>query len=235
MSAIYFNCRTGISGDMVVGALLDLGIDASYLAAELKKLALSDYSINARKVYKKGVAATKFDVYIEGDQPQRGLAEVNYLIEESALDYEVKSLSQEIFRHLARSEATAHKTAIENVRFHEVGAVDSIIDIVSAAILLKRLGIIDASCSTISLGRGKTMTEHGIIDIPSPAVRHLLKGIPTTKSGISAELTTPTGAAIIKTIAGKYTDTPPGTRKKGYGAGTKDLEIPNVLEVRMIA
>lgn len=231
MSAIYFNCRSGISGDMVVGALLDLGVDASYLTAELRKLDLSGYSINARKVYKKGVAATKFDVFAEPGQPQRCLPEIDSLIEESILDDKVKNLSQEIFRHLARSEASVHKTAIEKVQFHEVGAVDSIIDIVSAAILLEKTDVIEAYCSTISLGRGKTMTDHGVIGIPSPAVRHLLKGVPTTKTGISAELTTPTGAAIIKTIAVKYTDTLPDAGKKGYGAGTKDLAIPNVLEV----
>ncbi len=234
MSTIYFNCHSGISGDMVVGFLLDLGIEVYYLKVELGKLSLSGYSINAKKVNKKGITATKFDAVTEESQPQRCLPEVYSIIEKSTLPKKVKTLSQEIFRHLALSEASAHNTSIEKVRFHEVGELDSIIDIVSAAILLNRLDISEAYCSTISLGRGKTMTDHGVMEIPAPAVRYLLRDVPTTETDITAELTTPTGAAIIKTIAEKYTDTQPETGKKGYGAGTKDLPIPNVLEAKLI-
>jgi uncharacterized protein (TIGR00299 family) protein len=233
MSVIYFNCGSGISGDMVVGSLLDLGIDLEYLACELSKLALPGYSVSARKVNKMGVIATKFNVALEPNQPQRNQADISLLIEESALLRKVKDLSQAIFLNLAKSEALAHNTCIEKVHFHEVGCVDSIIDIVSAAILLDRLDASSVQCSTIALGCGETRTAHGVMEIPTPAVRHLLKYAPTAKTDIREELTTPTGAAIIRTITKKYTDTPPETWNIGYGAGAKDLCIPNVLETML--
>jgi uncharacterized protein (TIGR00299 family) protein len=230
MSVIYFNCKSGISGDMVVGSLLDLGIEIEYLACELSGMDLSGYSVSARKVDKRGVAATKFDVAVEPDQPQRNLPAIACIIEESPLAREVKDLSKRIFLNLARSEAIAHATSIEKVHFHEVGAVDAIIDIVSAAILLDRLKVTEVYCGTVSLGRGITRTEHGIMDIPTPVVRDLLKDAPTALTEISAELTTPTGAAILNACVKKYIETPPKKGKKGYGAGTLDLELPNVLQ-----
>jgi len=235
MSAIYFNCRSGISGDMMVGSLLDLGISTKYLSTELQKLGLDGYSIHTRSVNKRSVQATRFVVTIEETQPPRYLPKICEIIDESTLPERVKNLGKEIFWRLARTEAVVHNTSVDAVHFHEIGAVDSIIDIVSAAILLSKLDIEYASCSTISLGRGQAQTAHGLIDVPSPAVRHLLKNVPTAKTNISAELTTPTGAAIIKTIAAKYTDfIPKAFDGRGYGAGTKDLEIPNVLETRVI-
>ena len=234
MSSLYFNCRSGVSGDMVVGSLLDLGISAEYLSAELGKTGLEGYSIDAKGVSKSGVRATKFTVVQEAVQPSRHLPEIHRIIDESALPLAVKDLGKEIFWQLASAEATVHKTSPDKVHFHEVGALDSIIDIVSAAILLTELDVRYASCSTISLGGGRTRAVHGLIEIPSPAVRHLLKCMPTTRTGIKEELTTPTGAAIIKAIVNEYTDTIPDTDRKGYGAGTKDLEIPNVLEARLI-
>lgn len=234
MSIIYFNCRSGISGDMVVGSLLDMGIvETEYLVRELSKMDLQGYSVSARKVDKLGVIATKFDVALEGIQSHRNLPDICSIIEESALARKVKDISQNIFLTLGRSEACAHNTSIEKVHFHEVGCVDSIVDIVSTAILLDRLNVVSAQCSTIALGCGETKTEHGLMEIPAPAVRHLLEYAPTVKTDIREELTTPTGAAIIRTIAKEYTDTPPETRKKGYGAGSKDLSIPNVLEAML--
>jgi pyridinium-3,5-bisthiocarboxylic acid mononucleotide nickel chelatase len=230
MSIIYFNCRSGISGDMVVGSLLDLGIETEYLARELSKMDLSGYSINSRKVNKKGVEATKFNVELEPDQPQRNLADINLIIEESSLTRKIKDLSQRVFLNLARSEAFAHHTSIEKVHFHEVGCVDSIIDIVSTAILISRLNIAEVYCGTVSLGRGRTRTEHGILEIPTPAVRYLLKDAPTSLTEFSAELTTPTGAAILNTCVKKYTEALPEKGKTGYGAGSLNLELPNVLQ-----
>ena len=230
MSVLYFNCRSGISGDMVVGALLDLGIETEYLIRELSKMALSGYSVSARKVNKGGVTATKFDVALEPDQPQRNLADISLIIEDSSLARKVKDLSQDIFMNLGRSEALAHHTSIEKVHFHEVGCVDSIVDIVSAVILFNKLNVAEVYCGTVSLGRGITRTEHGIMDIPTPAVRDLLKDAPTSETGIFAELTTPTGAAILKTCVKKYIETPLEKGITGYGAGTLDLELPNVLQ-----
>ncbi|MFZ2455048.1 MAG: LarC family nickel insertion protein [Candidatus Altiarchaeia archaeon] len=229
MSVIYFGCGSGISGDMVVGSLLDLGVEIEYLARELSRMDLSGYSVSARKVDKRGVEATKFNVAVEGIHPRRNLPGINSLIEKSGLGRRVKDLSQGIFTDLARSEALAHSTSIENVHFHEVGAVDSIIDIVSAAILLDMLEVSEVHCGTVSLGRGRIRTEHGMMDIPAPAVRDLLKDAPTAQTDIPAELTTPTGAAILKSCVKKYKNKPPETGRIGYGAGTSDLPIPNVL------
>jgi len=229
MSVIYFNCRSGISGDMVVGSLLDLGTEIEYLARELSKMHLSGYSVFARKVNKMGVAATKFDVAVEGNQPQRNLSDISLIIEESSLARKVKDLSQDIFLNLGRSEALAHHTSIEKVHFHEVGCVDSIIDIVSAAILLNKLNVAEVYCGTVSLGRGSARTEHGILEIPTFVVRDLLKDAPTSLTEISAELTTPTGAAILNACVKKYIEKPPEKGRTGYGAGLLDLERPNVL------
>jgi len=230
MNVLYFNCQSGISGDMVVGSLLDLGIETEYLVRELSKLPLCGYSVSARKVDKLGVPATKFDVALEPDQPRRNLQDIRFIIEKSGLAREVKRLSQDIFMNLAKSEALAHNTSIEKVHFHEVGCVDSIIDIISAAILLNKLSVDEIHCGTVSLGRGTIMTEHGMMEIPAPAVRNLLKDAPTDVTEIYAELTTPTGAAILRTCVKKYTNNPPETGKIGYGAGTLDLGIPNVLQ-----
>jgi uncharacterized protein (TIGR00299 family) protein len=234
MSTIYFNCASGISGDMVVGSLLDHGIETKYLEGELSKLGLCGYSIDSHKVNKKGVLATKFLVCVDPGQPRRNLADIRRMIENSSLETGVKRQADEIFLHLARSEASAHDTDIDAVHFHEVGAVDSIIDILSAAILLDALCISEAHCGTVSLGCGRVRTEHGILDIPAPAVRDLLKGAPTRRTDIYAELTTPTGAAILRACVKKYTDKTPETGKKGYGAGTLDLNMPNVLETIII-
>jgi pyridinium-3,5-bisthiocarboxylic acid mononucleotide nickel chelatase len=215
---------------MVVGALLDLGIETEYLVSELSRLALPGYSVSARKVYKLGVPATKFDVAVKPGQSRRDLRDIRSIINESDLALRVKELSQDIFMNLARSEAIAHNTCIENVHFHEVGCVDSIVDIVSAAILLDKHQFKELHCGTVSLGRGSIMTEHGMMEIPAPAVRELLKDAPTEITDIMAELTTPTGAAILKTLVKKYGSEPPETGRTGYGAGTLDLGIPNVLQ-----
>lgn len=234
MTKAYFNCASGISGDMVVGSLLDLGVGIDYLESELSKMNLAGYCVSARRVEKRGVAATKFSVQISAPQPERNMGDILRLIETSNLPAGVKARSRDIFSHLAHSEAYAHKSSPEEVCFHEVGCVDSIVDIVAAAILLEKLGISEAECSTISLGNGTVMTKHGNMHIPTPAVRNLLKGAPTKSTGIYAELTTPTGAAILRAYVKKYTNKPPEAFKKGYGAGTLDLPIPNVLETRIL-
>lgn len=229
MNSLYFNCKTGLSGDMVVASLLDLGINPEYLSNELKKLPLRGYNISVKKINKNDVAATKFDVTVLEKQENRSLTEILNLIETSSLEDETKKLSSEIFTNLAQAEAEAHNTTKDAVHFHEIGAVDSIVDIVSASILLNKLGITDAYCGTIALGCGETKTLHGTIKVPTPAVKNLLREHDTIETNIQTELTTPTGAAIIKTIA-KTTHKTPYSEIRGYGAGTKNLPIPNVLE-----
>lgn len=234
MSSLYFNCGSGVSGDMVVGSLLDLEADWEFLVSELRKLELEGYSISARRVDRCGVAATKFDVLVQGEGKLRHLSDIYDIIGDSSLSGEVKDLSKRIFLCLAEAEAAAHNTSLSEVHFHEVGAVDSIVDVVSASILLTEMGAENVSCSTISLGSGMVETSHGAFDVPAPAVRHLLKSAPTTKTNISAELTTPTGAAIISTIATGFSDRMPETGRVGFGAGERNLRIPNVLEARII-
>jgi hypothetical protein len=229
MSILYFNCASGISGDMVVGSLLDLGIETDYLTGELAKLDLQGYCVSARRIDKRGITATKFSVDIYAPQPHRNMAGIRRLIDASDLGAGVKRTAKDIFYNLASSEASVHNTDIDKVHFHEVGALDSIIDIVSTAILLDKLQVSETQSSTIPLGRGTVKTEHGVMGIPVPAVKHLLKGAPTKRTCVYAELTTPTGAAILKTCVKKYVDVSPRTDKKGYGAGTLDLKRPNVL------
>jgi hypothetical protein len=219
---------------MIVGSLLDLGGDWNHLVSELGKLNLSGFSVSSRKVLKRNIAATKFDVRIQGECLPRHMSDILGIIDGSRLSTEVKDLSKSIFLALGEAEAAAHDTSMEKVHFHEVGAVDAIVDIVSAAILLSEMGAEDVSCSTISLGCGTVETAHGLFDVPAPAVRHLLKGAPTAKTNILAELTTPTGAAIISTIATEFTDRMTEARKTGFGAGELDLQIANVLEARII-
>jgi uncharacterized protein (DUF111 family) len=166
-------------------------------------------------------------------QPTRHLPEILELIDKSSLETETKKLTTDIFTTLGEAEALAHNTRIEEVHFHEIGAIDSIIDIVSAGILLNKLEIRKAFCGTISLGNGTTETAHGLLPVPTPAVRYLLKDYPTKRTLIQTELTTPTGAAIIKTIA-EHSAKVPNSERRGFGAGTKDLDIPNVLEAILI-
>jgi uncharacterized protein (TIGR00299 family) protein len=232
MKTLYFNCRMGIAGDMVAGALLDLCGESKFLVDELKKLGLDNYKIDIKKVDKKGVKATKFDVIIGHEHSHRHLSDINEIISSSKLKESVKERAKKIFLNLAEAEAKVHGTTTDEVHFHEVGAIDAIIDIVSAAILLDKIGIDEIYASSIAVGRGTVKCEHGIMSVPVPAVKELLKDIPTVATRIEKELATPTGAAIIKTIAKGFVDNPKmKARRKGYGAGTRELDVPNVLEV----
>ncbi len=230
MRILYFNCQAGISGDMIVGSLLNF-LKKGFLIKELDKLKLSNYKIKIRRADKKGVKAIKFDVIAGKETKHRNLEDIHKIINKSGLNKEIKSLSKRIFLNLAKTEAKVHKTTIDQVHFHEVGAIDSIIDIVAASILINRLRIKNIYSSRISVGKGTIKCQHGVMKLPVPAVKELLKGIPTRILNINKELTTPTGAAIIRTIADDFVDDINiKIHKKGYGAGTRDLKIPNVLE-----
>jgi hypothetical protein len=218
---------------MVVGSLLDLGFEEDFLASELRKLNLGGFSVSSKKVLKCGVSATKFDVFVEENGAARSLSQVLEVIDGSLLSSDVRDLSRRIFVALGEAEAAAHGTSLMEVHLHELGAVDAIVDIVSAAILLTEIGAEKVSCGTVALGCGKVETAHGVLDVPAPAVRHLLKDAPTALTSIPAELTTPTGAAILRTIASEFSDRVPESKRIGYGAGMRDLEKPNVLEARL--
>ncbi|MDD5426204.1 MAG: nickel pincer cofactor biosynthesis protein LarC [candidate division Zixibacteria bacterium] len=233
MKTLYFDCFSGISGDMILGALVDVGLDVNYLENELAELNLADFKLNVRKVLKKGITGTKVDVEVKGEQSARHLKDIIELIEASALKADVKNISKKIFMNLAVAEARVHNTDVEKVHFHEVGAVDSIVDIVGTVIGLKELGIEAVYASRVPTGSGYADSQHGRIPVPAPATVELLKDVPVFSPGIEAELTTPTGAAVLKSLAAGFGRMPSMTVEKvGYGAGTRDFDqLPNLLRI----
>lgn len=232
MATAYFDCFSGIAGDMILGALIDLGLDSNYLKKELKKLGVSGYEFDVRKVEKNHIAAT--DVYITTNEEQhhRTLADINTIIDNSTLENDVKELSKKIFYKLAKAEGKIHNVKIDEVHFHEVGAIDSIVDIVGVAIGLKKLNIKNSFCSDMPLGKGFVTCAHGIIPLPAPATIELLKDIPVYQSDANHEMVTPTGAAIITTIADGFGKMPLMKIKKiGYGAGKIESRQPGLLRI----
>ncbi|OGL43985.1 MAG: TIGR00299 family protein, partial [Candidatus Schekmanbacteria bacterium RBG_16_38_10] len=195
---------------------------------------ITDYKLEVKRVRRGGISGVKFNVNVNlHKQHHRNLPDINRIIERSKLDNEVKKLSKAIFYKIAKAEAKAHSVRIENVHFHEIGAVDSIIDIVSSAIGLNYFGINEVISSPINVGEGFVKTEHGLLPVPAPATAEILKGIPFYSNGIKMELATPTGAAIIATVAKEFTNLPLiRTEKIGYGAGSREINgIPNLLRI----
>jgi len=232
MKIAYFDCFSGISGDMILGALIDLGLDLKYLKQELSKLNLSGYEIETKKVQKNRIAGIKVNIKAEAKQKERHLSDINNLIDDSKLDPEIKQKSKAIFLKLGQAESNVHNENIENIHFHEIGAVDSILDIVGCIIGLKKLNIREIFCANIPIGKGFIKTSHGKLPVPAPATSELLSGFPVYSSGVEGELVTPTGAAIITTLAKKFGEMPlMKVDKVGYGAGKSDFEHPNVLRV----
>ena len=230
MKLLYLDCFSGISGDMFLGALLDLGIDEKEFIEELKKLPLSGYDIEIKKALKKGIAGT--DVYIKSSEhhPHRGLKEIYDIIDKSALKPEVKKMSKEAFLKLARAEGKIHGKAPEEIHFHEVGAVDSIVDIVGSCILMDMLKPDLVVSSPVNVGSGTVECAHGVLPVPAPATLELLKGVPVYARGEEGELTTPTGALLLSVFVSRFGPMPEGIPEKvGYGLGKKDLKSPNVL------
>jgi hypothetical protein len=232
---LYFDCSAGISGDMTLGALLHLGVCVDELNTELAKLPIKGFQINTQKVNKKGVEALKVDVLVtEEDAHHRGLTTIKNIINESTLDEKVKETAIKIFTKLGEAEAKIHGTTVDKIHFHEVGAIDAIVDIVGSTILLDKLQIDAVYASSIHTGSGFVTCQHGTMPIPAPATLELLKGAPIYSTEIKGELTTPTGAAILSTLAKEFGQIPlMKIDKIGYGAGTKDLAIPNVLRVSL--
>ena len=236
MKIAYFDCFSGASGDMLLGALLDAGVDLAALEAELRRLPVAGWTISAEKTKKKGIAATQVRVVSGEHHPHRGLSEILKLIEAAAsagLSRRAATLASRIFTRLGEAEAKIHNTTTEKIHFHEVGAVDAIVDIVGVAIGFEMLGIEQFFCSALNLGGGRIEAAHGILPVPAPATAELLLGAPTYSSGIERELVTPTGAAIITTVAKSFGAMPAMTVSKiGYGSGTADLPAQaNVLRI----
>nr|WP_309099480.1 LarC family nickel insertion protein [Fredinandcohnia onubensis] len=292
MKTLYFDCFSGISGDMVIGALLDAGADPQVLVQELKKLHFEDeYELEWKKVVKNGITSTKFDVILKNDgsnhthdhdhshdhshdhhhehdhshghshdhhhghghshghdhhhdhdhshdhghhhHSHRSYKDIVKMIEESDLTPEVKETSLKVFRKIGEAEGLIHGLPLDKVHFHEVGAVDSIIDIVGAAILLHQLEITTIKSSSVPVGTGKIHIDHGIYPVPAPATLEILKGVPIEQSDIRFELTTPTGAGIVSVLTEEFCSFPSmKVTSIGYGAGTKTFkDRPNVLRV----
>ena len=234
MTLAYFDCFSGISGDMTLGALVDAGVSIDALRSELSKLNLPGYRITAGKVTRSGIAATKVNVDLdEKKQPVRHLSDIRTIIESSLLSQAVKQKSIRIFERLAEAEAAVHGTTPDKIHFHEVGAVDAIVDIVGSVIGLDLLGVTEILGSSINLGTGTIRSAHGTLPVPSPAASELLKGVPVYSSSLLFELTTPTGAAIISTMSSSFGPLPRMKIERiAYGAGNKDFpKQPNVLRL----
>jgi pyridinium-3,5-bisthiocarboxylic acid mononucleotide nickel chelatase len=233
MKLAYFDCFSGISGDMTLGALVDAGCDVEHLRAELRGLQVHGWELRAEKVWKNGMAATHIHVRTEDQQMHRSLSAILEVLRTSHLPAAVHDRASAIFQKLGEAEARVHDVPIEKIHFHEVGAVDAIVDIVGACIGFTALGIDKFACSPLNVGGGTAKMAHGVLPVPAPATANLLQGKPTYSNGIQKELVTPTGAAIVATLCNHFGPQPPMTVSAiGYGAGTADLEgQPNVLRI----
>lgn len=237
MTTALLDIFTGISGDMTIAALLDSGANFDYLKSECEKLNLSGYELKTSKIKRSQIEATKFDVIIH-EQPHyyTNLKDIFDIIEKSSLSEFVKVKSKHIFEIIGQAEAKIHNVPIEKIHFHEVGAVDSIIDIVGACICLENIGVSKVFSTPVKLGKGLINTQHGVMPNPAPATLEILKDYPVEFTNIDFELTTPTGAAIVKTLSsGVYDNNTLGNVKiksTGFGSGTFDIkESPNLLRV----
>ena len=236
MAVAYFDCFAGAGGDMIVAALLDAGCDLDALRTSLSGLDVGGYELAGLTATRGGISGTKFDVQLSPDGHEhvhRGLKDCLELIENADLPPRAAGRAKDIFTNLARAEAQVHGCAINEVHFHEVGAVDSIVDIVGACLALEQLEIDQVFCSVIPVGSGTIECQHGTIPVPAPATAELLRGFKTRQGPIVGEMTTPTAAAILTTLAGEFTEMPAmDVASVGYGAGTRDSkELPNLLRV----
>jgi hypothetical protein len=229
----YFDCFSGVSGDMTLGALVDAGADLRAIEGELRKLPVQGWSLSAEKVKRGALAATFVKVTTQETHHHRGLTKILDTIAAAGLGPRVAERASAIFRRLGEAEARIHSTTVEQVHFHEVGALDAIVDIVGAAAGFELLGIEEFACSPVNVGGGRAETAHGPLPVPAPASVELLRGQPVYSSGIEKELTTPTGAAIVSTLCTRFGALPAMTASAvGYGAGSWELrEQANVLRL----
>ena len=232
MRVVHFDCFSGISGDMTLAALLDLGVPAHGVLAAIASLGLP-IKITIEKVRKGGFTATQIFVDAPPQEDHRHLPEIEAILSRGSLTPTQRELALKIFRRLAAAEAAVHGVSIEQVHFHEVGALDSIADIAGSAIALDLLGADKFTSGAVAVGSGTVKCEHGVMPIPTPATAELLKGVPLRPAAVTSELTTPTGAAILTSVATEYIDTPAmAIEAVGHGAGSRDfLEQPNLLRI----
>jgi uncharacterized protein (TIGR00299 family) protein len=235
MNTAYLDAFSGISGDMMVGAILDCGADFAGLERAVKSMPIAGYRLATRRKTMSGISALKFDVAVTEPQPERHFSQIRALIDSSQLATTIKQRAISIFEVLANAEAKIHNTTPDRVHFHEVGAVDSIIDIVGAAWGLEQLGVGDVLVSPLPMGNGLVRSQHGVIPVPAPATAELLAGFPLKIGDGAHEMVTPTGAAIVRALASPATlPLAFAVEKIGYGAGSRELEDrPNVLRLML--
>jgi uncharacterized protein (TIGR00299 family) protein len=232
MKIAYFDCIAGASGDMILGALIDAGLPEATLRERLADLRLDGFDLRCQHVLKNGFSATKVDVLVADDLPARHLREIEAIVLESGLSPAIQERALGIFRRLGEVEASIHGTPLDQVHLHELGAVDTIVDVVGALAGLDALGVERIYASPLPVGRGFVRGAHGPIPLPAPATAALLKGVPIVGSDLEVELVTPTGAALLSSLAAGFGPIPAMTlTAAGYGAGSRDLPIPNVLRL----
>lgn len=232
MRIAYFDCFSGISGDMVLGALLDLGVPSEVLFEDLRKIPLTGYAVRAVKEHRGLISGTRVLIEVN-EQPHRLLGDIEELIQRSNLDEGIQEKIRGVFRKLALAESRVHQVPVSEIHFHEVGAVDSILDIAGAVIGLEYLQVAQIWSSPVPLGRGFVKTHHGLLPLPAPATVQLLEGIPVYGSNEARELVTPTGAALLATLVESYGSIPEmSLQSSGYGVG-KDpaADPPNLLRI----
>jgi pyridinium-3,5-bisthiocarboxylic acid mononucleotide nickel chelatase len=234
MRIISYDCFSGISGDMNLGAMIDLGVDKTYLVNELNKLNLKGWELIVQKDQRHGITGTKVTVkQTRHEHAHRHLSDIEKIINDSALDNNTKELSKKIFMKIAVAEAKVHNISLDHVHFHEVGAIDSIVDVVGAAICYNALNVDGVHVSTVELGSGFVKCDHGKLPVPAPATAEIIKNLPVKKGGVDFEATTPTGAAILAALGTDFTvNMPLKIERTAYGVGQKDnRDIPNLLRV----
>lgn len=231
---LYYDCFAGISGDMNLGALVDLGVDMTYLEKELGKLNIEGFRLEVKPDMRKGISGTKVTVVVDHpeNEKHRHLSHIEALINDSSLSQEIKRKALAIFDLVAEAEAKVHNISKEKVHFHEVGALDSIADIVGAAICQEYLEVDEIQASPVQLGGGMVKCAHGLMPVPAPATAEIVSDMPVKSGLVQYEATTPTGAAILAATVDRFSDRMDLTiLKTGYGIGQRDGEIPNVLRV----
>lgn len=238
MRILYYDCFAGISGDMNLGAMIDLGVDADFLKGELAKLNIEGFHLEISKDMRRGISGTKATVVIENpdNEKHRHLRHVEELINQSSLSANVKAMSIKIFDLIAEAESKVHRVSKQHVHFHEVGALDSIADIVGAAICLDHLKVDKVLSSPIQLGGGMVKCAHGIMPVPAPATAEIVQHVPVRTGLVQHEATTPTGAAILVATVDEFTEQVSfPIQKIAYGIGQRDVsEVPNVLRVYLL-
>jgi hypothetical protein len=225
MNIAYFDCYNGISGDMALGALVDLGLDVADLQRGLASLPVEGFEIRAEPVKRQGIRATRIHIIVdETKDVHRHLKDLYAILDGSQLPERVRARSREAFRRIAEAEAQVHRRPVEQIHFHEVGCLDAIVDVAGTMLGVELLGIERVIASPLAVGEGTVHCRHGELPVPAPATAEILKGVPIYSGGIQAELTTPTGAAIITTLAERFGSLPPlRARAIGYGAGQREI------------